>query len=462
MPAFSPERLLPLLSSFAQCERCWIAYSGGMDSEVLLHAASVLRDRIAPEVRAVHVDHGLHRDSASWAERCRERCECLGVPIRVLRVDAAAGRGESPEAAARAARYDALASLLVPGDLLLTAHHQDDQAETLLLALMRGSGLKGLAGMPAVTNLAAGHLVRPLLGFRRAELRDYAESVGLDWIEDPGNQNQGLDRNFLRHRVLPLLAERWPACTATIARSAGHCAEGQGVIDRIAGREVEGLAGTGAGTLSVSRLRALDPPLCRVVLRHWISERGFSPPDARHLQRVMREVLTARPDACPLVAWAGCEVRRYRDDLYAMDPLPPVPGSESIPWRTQGLVLPSGLGQLVLVDMDGDGLGSEQIAFSGLEVRFGVPGLSLRPKDNPHRRPLKKLFQESGVPSWRRQFVPLIFQHGQLAAVAGLDGCEAFAADAAPAMRVLWLDTPGWLRSRPLERPLPETVGDDP
>lgn len=439
MPAFSPERLLPLLSSFAQCERCWIAYSGGMDSEVLLHAASVLRDRIAPEVRAVHVDHGLHRDSASWAERCRERCECLGVPIRVLRVDAAAGRGESPEAAARAARYDALASLLVPGDLLLTAHHQDDQAETLLLALMRGSGLKGLAGMPAVTNLAAGHLVRPLLGFRRAELRDYAESVGLDWIEDPGNQNQGLDRNFLRHRVLPLLAERWPACTATIARSAGHCAEGQGVIDRIAGREVEGLAGTGAGTLSVSRLRALDPPLCRVVLRHWISERGFSPPDARHLQRVMREVLTARTDAKPLVAWAGCEVRRYRDDLYGMDPLPTAPASDPIPWLAARLALPKGLGQLVLLDASGRELDPERVSSLGLEVRFRVPGLWFRPEGKPHRRPLKKLFQEAGVPPWLRVLVPLVFQEGDLVAVAGLCGCDRLLGSVESRIRVLWV-----------------------
>ncbi len=439
MPASPPAQLLYLLSSFPLSERCWVAYSGGMDSEVLLHAVSAVRDRIAPEVLAVHVDHGLHRDSAKWAERCRQRCACLGVPIRVLRVDAAAGRGESPEAAARAARYDALASLLAPGDLLFTAHHQDDQAETLLLALMRGSGLKGLAGMPAVTNLAAGHLMRPLLGFRRAELRDYAESVGLAWIEDPGNQNQDLDRNFLRHRVLPLLAERWPACAATIARSAGHCAEGQGVIDWTAERELAGLAGTRAGTLSVSRLRALGPPVCRAVLRHWISERGFSLPGARHLQRVMREVLTARPDACPLVAWAGCEVRRYRDDLYAMEPLPPVPGSEPIPWQEQGLALPSGLGHLVLLDASGREVEPERFSSLGLEVRFRVPGLWFRPQGKPHRRPLKKLFQEAGVPPWLRMLVPLVFQEGDLVAVAGLCGGDSLRGNGELGMNVGWI-----------------------
>jgi tRNA(Ile)-lysidine synthase len=362
------------------------------------------------------------------------------VPIRVLRVDAAAGRGESPEAAARAARYRALAPLLAPGDLLLTAHHQDDQAETLLLALMRGSGLKGLAGMPAVTHLAAGRLVRPLLGFRRAELRDYAQSVGLDWIEDPGNQDQGLDRNLLRHRVLPLLVERWPACTTTIARSAGHCAEGQGVIDRIAERELEGLGGTRAGTLSVSRLRVLDPPLCRVVLRHWISQRGFGPPDVRHLQRITTEVLSARPDAGPLVAWAGCEVRRYRDDLYAMDPLPPALGPDAIPWRTQGLVLPSGLGHLVLLDTSGREVDPARVSSMGLEVRFRVPGLWFRPEGKPHRRPLKKLFQEAGVPPWLRILVPLVFREGDLVAVAGLCGCDSLLGNGVPTLRLRWTD----------------------
>lgn len=417
MPAFMPEHLLPLLTSFRDARRCWIAYSGGADSEVLLTAAASLQDRLEAEVCAVHLDHRLHADSSAWAMCCRERCEQLGVPVRVLQADAAPARGESPEAAAREVRYRSLGRLLEPGDLLLTAHHRDDQAETLLLALMRGSGLKGLAAMPQVTDLGVGRLVRPLLEVGRADLREYAEWIGLEWVEDPGNLDQAFDRNFLRHRVLPLLAQRWPACNVTIARSAHHCAEAQVLIDELAERRLVDLAGTRSGTLSIAGLRAMDENVARAALRLWFRKLGLPPPDMRRMVRILGEVLSARVDADPLVNWPDCEVRRYRDDLFAMAPLPPRPPDGSIRWEAGALELSPGVGRLFLLDGSARRVDPERVFPPGLVVRFGVEGLSCRPAPQAHRRSLKKLFQEVGVPPWLRSYVPLIFAADELAAI---------------------------------------------
>ncbi len=334
------EAVLAHLTGFPAARRCWVAYSGGRDSSVLLALLARLRPRLRMELRAVHVDHGLQPAAADWADHCARRCAGLGVPceLRRVRVEPAAGKG--PEAAARASRYEALARILSPGDLMLTAHHRDDQAETLLLALLRGSGVQGLAAMPQVAPLGAGLLVRPLLGWSRAELHDSVQPPALDWVEDPSNLDLSLDRNFLRARVLPLLAERWPAAGRTLARSAGHCAEAADLVGRYAAQILAGVPGRRPGTLSVEALLGLDPGLCRAVLRRWIHERGFCLPDTRHLGRILAEVLPARADASPLVAWPGCEVRRYRGDLFSLTP----GRSWTCPWVWVGW--PCGMGQV--------------------------------------------------------------------------------------------------------------------
>lgn len=442
MPAIIRERLLSRLTAFPDARRCWIAYSGGMDSEVLLHAVASLGARLPAQVRAVHVDHGLHPDSGRWTEYCRRGCARLGVPLSVRRMAVAPSRGESLEAVAREARYRVMGDLLGHGDLLLTGQHRDDQAETLLLALMRGSGLKGLAAMPTVAPLGEGRLVRPLLDVGRAELRDYAIDNRLSWVEDPTNLDAAFDRNFIRHRVLPLLAVRWPAYAVTLARTAGHCAEAQGLIHRLAERELPKVAGLHPGTLSVSGLRTMDRRLGRAVLRHWIAEGGFGLPDARHLSRILDEVLTAREDAQPLVAWRGCEVRRYRDDLFALAPLPPVPRALSIPWRKNPLVLPEGLGTLRILGRSERPVDPEGLVIGGLTVRFGVTGLSCRPAGSRHHRPLKKLFQETGVPPWLRPYVPLVFVGSCLAAVGHLWICDSLGVGDPTRIALRWCGHP--------------------
>ena len=448
MPAFNPEHLFPELAAFSAARVCWIAYSGGMDSAVLLHALASLCDRFPFDIRALHVDHGLHSSSRAWAEHCRRACERLGVSLEIRRVQVIPAPGESLEAVARVQRYAAMAELLGRRDLLLTAQHRDDQAETLLLALMRGSGPKGLASMPRLASLGDGYLVRPLLGYSRLELLEYAENQGLAWIEDPGNRDLSFDRNFIRHRVLPVLAKRWPASANGIARSASHCAEAQGLIDLFAAEELAKVGGQRAETLSISRLGKLALPLQKVVLRHWFRDLGLPPPDSRHLQRILSEVTTARADANPLVAWRGCEVRRYRDDLFAMALLPPVPGRKSIQWQKGTLSLPSGLGRLELIASEGQLRDPRDFFRNGLSVRFGVEGLSCRRRAGGPNRLLRKLYQEAAVPPWMRNFIPLLFAEGSLIAVGDIWICHTVGTELENGFSI------GWTADLPALRPL--------
>ncbi|BCU05725.1 tRNA lysidine(34) synthetase TilS [Allochromatium tepidum] len=446
---FTPEALLERLAPLGAVPRYWIAYSGGLDSSVLLDAFAAIRERLAGEdssdrLMAVHVDHGLQAASADWAEHCAAHCAALNIRLRIERPTSAPNPGGSLEAWAREARYASFRRLLAPGDLLLTAQHRDDQAETLLLALLRGSGPHGLAAMPVVAPLGAGRLVRPLLDFSRQALVDYAYRRELDWIEDPSNDHTAFDRNYLRHRVLPLLRARWPSADATLSRSARHCAEAAELVDQYAVRSLAEARGARPGALSLAALARLDRPLRKAVVRLWLVERGFRLPDTRHLDRLLDELPAARDDANPCVAWSGCEVRRYRGDMLACRPLPPLPSETCILWRITGehgiLELPAGFGRLEwrrhpgsgsseapptpMRDLDTAPSCKGAMKAVELRVRFGRLGDSCRSAANRPRRALKKRFQEAGVPVWLRGRLPLIFQGERLIAIAGVGVCH--------------------------------------
>jgi tRNA(Ile)-lysidine synthase len=317
----------------------------------------------------------------------------------------------------------------------------------LLLALLRGAGVRGLAGMPEIAQLGTGFLVRPLLPFSRNDLMFYAERRGLDWVDDPSNRDLNLDRNWLRARLLPMLAERWPAVDRALSRSAGHCAEAADLVERLAAGEIGRLRGRRPGTLSVAGLSALDPPLCRAVLRHWIGDLGLPTPQARHLARVMGEVLTARVDASPLVAWLGCEIRRYRDDLFALMPLPLDPAGGELAWTRGLLDLPAGLGQLCLHDGAGHRMDPEKLCGGPRKVRFGVAGLRCRPVCGARHRHLKQLYQEAGIPPWLRCYVPLVFVKDRLLSVGDFWICASEDSGDHADLRLVWSGHPWpWLQ----------------
>jgi tRNA(Ile)-lysidine synthase len=408
-----PTRLAAALAP-ARGARLWIAYSGGLDSHVLLHAAAGLRPRLGAELRAVHCHHGLQPAADAWVAHCEQVCAALGVALDVEYLRLAPAVGESLEAVARDARYAAFRALLSPGDCIATAHHRDDQAETLLLALLRGAGVHGLAAMPHSAVLGAGRLLRPLLDLPRAALVAYAAEHGLCWIDDPSNRDPVRDRNRLRTLIIPSLKARWPALDLTLARSAGHCAEAAALLDGFADELLAGLGGDAAGGLPAAGLLDLDAARRRLVLRRWLARQGFLSPPADRLRCIADELLPAAPDRQPLVAWAGCEVRRHRGHIYALAPLPPAPAAPVKVGGAPELVLPGGLGEL-----------GWELAAAGaprISVGFGVVGLRCA---RPHRpsATLKTLYQDAGVPAWLRPYVPLLLVDGQLAGVGGVALC---------------------------------------
>lgn len=393
--------------------RLWIAFSGGLDSTVLLNLAHVA----GLNPRAVHVNHHLQPAASEWAEHCGAVCAQWQVSCALKDVQVAADDPAGPEAAARAARYEALRSLLDSGDVLVTAHHRGDQAETVLLRLLRGTGIEGLAAMRELTSFAPGRLWRPLLEVPREQIRAYAELHRLHWIEDAHNTDPRYARSFLRSKVLPLLRERWPAYEESLARLAGHAAGAQLVLDEQAQRDVMDAtqpAASGDAALSVNRLFSLSTTRRHNALRYWLQARNLDLPPAEVLTRVDDQLLRARADAEPCIGFGGTELRRFRDGLYAMPRLPPPPQELQLEWRGSARVeLPTGCGVLDL----------GQPPPRPLVVRFARGGEKLKPACGGPTRTLKNLFQEAGVPTWVRQRTPLIELDGRLAAVAD-DWCS--------------------------------------
>ncbi|MFA5627511.1 MAG: tRNA lysidine(34) synthetase TilS [Thiohalomonadaceae bacterium] len=414
--------LRDFLDSLPASKRYVVGYSGGLDSQVLLHTLHSLNLHLA----AVHIHHGLSPRADQWAEFCQAQCAALQVPCTVVRVSVPAD-GSGLEAAARTARYAALEQHLGADEILLTAHHQDDQAETLLLMLLRGAGVTGLASMPRWRPFARGLLARPLLDIPRAALHAYALQHGLAWVDDESNFDTSLKRNYLRHEILPRLIKSWPTALQTLARAAAHLAEADGLLAELAEMDIEQVRGSRPDTLSITGLQKLSAARRRNVLRHWLRQLALPLPDTSQLQRLEQDMFTTRADASPQVNWSGIETRRYRDDLYAMKPLPSAPEIE-LPWDlSKSLLLPDGR-RLQAVPAIGEGLSLERLQDTHISVRFRRGGERCAPVGRGHSHELKKLFQESGVPPWERDRVPLIFVDDQLAQVVDYWICTAFAA----------------------------------
>lgn len=432
-------RLNDLEDVAGEPSRFVVALSGGLDSTVLAHVLATGREDHGRAIIAVYVDHGMHPDSSAWGEHCRAFAGKLGIGFdsRAVSVDLASGRG--PEAAARESRYAAFGNLLESGDWLLSAHHGDDQVETLLLNLMRGSGPSGLAGMDVARRLADGWLIRPMLDFSRDELHAYALRHGLEFVEDPSNREQQYDRNYLRHEILPLFESRWPAAADRIRRSATLLRESSQLLADLA--ELDSHRTTGAaGKLMISALSELPEARQRNLLRHTISALGLPMPGGAHVDRIVRELVCARADAQPVVTWPGALARRYRDLLYLM----PADVEAELPAEAQSvsgerITLPGALGELMFHGGSKIGL-SDSVMAGGPEIRYRKGGEEFQPLFHRHTKKLKKLLQEEGVVPWMRDRLPLVYSNDRLVAVADL----WIAADAAsePGTAIEWRRRP--------------------
>mgnify|MGYP006331824537 FL=1 len=409
------QRLLQALDPWRNAPAWRVAFSGGLDSTVLLHALTALAStEQLPSLSALHIQHGLQSAADDWPAHCQRGCAQLGVPllIEAVTVDRSVA---SLEEAARSARYAAFERLLAPAEMLLTAQHQDDQAETLLFRLLRGAGLKGLAGMPQTRSLGTAMLLRPLLGVSRGELEAYAAQHALSWVEDPTNRNGHYSRNYLRHTVWPVLAQRWPAVTQTLARSAEHLAEAQALLDELA---EEDLAGSQVDSrwswlhlpsVEFRALLALSDARQRNALRAFLTPLTALP-DRAHWAG-WRDLRDASGDASPLWCLAQGELHRASGRLWWLsgDWLKPLSGG--FDWSLPGSAL----------QLPDNG----SVSFSGvppvgpLSVRYRRGGEQMT-LESRGRRDLKRLLNEAQVPGFVRNRLPLLYCADQLLAVANL------------------------------------------
>lgn len=393
-----------------------VGYSGGLDSSVLLHQLVCLRQRQDLSVRAIHIHHGLNPLADSWAEHCRQQCAQWQVELIVARVQVN-GREKGIEAAAREARYQAFRQHLQPGECLLTAQHLDDQCETLLLALKRGSGPAGLAAMPARANFGKQLHLRPLLAQTRTELEQWAAEHHLSWIEDDSNQDTRYDRNFLRQFILPELSARWPHFARATARSAALCGEQEQLLDELLAEQLSTLIDAN-GSLAIAPLTAMSENRRAALLRRWIARHQGLMPSRDALARLWQEVACCREDAEPRLQLGDFEIRRFRGRLYRLARVASV-RDEALIWPVTALSLqlPARLGWLMRSDK-GVVIRAPQ-ADETVSVRFQARG-TFHIVGRAGSRPLKKIWQELGVAPWLRERTPLLFYNEQLIAAIGV------------------------------------------
>jgi tRNA(Ile)-lysidine synthase len=400
--------LADALASAPPASLC-IGFSGGPDSTALLHALALLPEARARGLRALHVDHALHVQSGAWAAHCRQLCATLNVPCEVLRVTVDLTKGLGLEAAARAARYAAFAAQLQAGESLLLAHHREDQAETVLLKLLRGAGPEGLGGMLASRPFASGQLWRPLLTLSRQQLRDYIEAHQLACIHDPSNDDMRLARNHLRHEILPRLTRYWPNAVDSIVHSGSLHRAAADVLKVQWLAAFETLHDAATDTIDAADWLALHPALREPLLDNWLHARGLPAPTTAQRRQIEHQC-NARAGQQPCIQWSGAELHIWRGRLWVMPPRQVVDTDWHASWRGETLMLPDG-GTLSLADADAR-------LSEPLNVRLRQGGERIKPAGDAHTRELRDLFQQAVIPPWRRASVPLLYFGNEIIAVA--------------------------------------------
>jgi tRNA(Ile)-lysidine synthase len=415
--------------------RAAVALSGGRDSVVLLDAAIAVAKDAAVEVVAFHVEHGLSPNAAAWARFCADCCVALAVPLHVERVSVARGARISVEAAAREARYAALATLAAEHRVLavLLAHHADDQAETMLLQLLRGAGPRGLAAMPTARYDGSVHWLRPFLDLPRARIEAHARERSLAFVDDESNADSRYRRNALRRDVVPALRAIAPGYPTALARAASLQAEAAALLDDLAA--IDARAGYDGSALDRATLAALDERRARNLLRWFLRQHGLAAPSQARLAAMLGQLVHADADAHVSLRHAGAAVGVHRGRIL-------VHRAECEPFARgwdggETVVLPHGT--LTLAPVSGSGIAARHLRTSGVTIRSGVPGERLTLAGRATRRPVSDLLREAGIPHWERRGLPRIYCGGKLAAVAPLGVDEAFAAaPGEPARRIVW------------------------
>jgi tRNA(Ile)-lysidine synthase len=423
-----------------------LALSGGLDSCVLLHLLLAAKRNLAFELSAMHVHHGLSANADRWADFCTQLCHALNVPLAVVPVALQQQPALGIEAAARKLRYAALFNFQLDAthdkrpDFIVTAHHQDDQAETLLLQLMRGAGVKGLASMAAVDH--SRRLLRPLLGISRQALQAYATQQSLVWCEDESNSNTQFERNYVRHELLPVLAARFPGVQSVLARTASHLAEANDLLDNLAA--IDGAALLQDNSLCLSGLRTLTLARAKNLLRYWFARNALAMPNSEQLKEIVQQLLNAAADANISISLQHLSLKRFQQRAYLYQEQTLV--AFDLVWNGEAeIILPNG-GRLTF----------SQVTGRGLALKFGMSKLRISSRDGGERfkpnvlrptRTLKHLLQEANIPPWQRLQLPLVYWHDTLAYVPGIGiAHELQAAADEPGVEITWYE-PALLKS---------------
>ncbi|WP_220718365.1 tRNA lysidine(34) synthetase TilS [Agarivorans litoreus] len=397
-------------------QRLVIAFSGGLDSSVLLHlTAEYLKSHRHIELLVVHVNHGLQQQANSWQSCCQQQVEALGLPFVAELVDVEVKARSSLEAVAREKRYQALAKYVDAHSCLLTGHHADDQFETFMLALKRGSGLQGLAAMPPVRDFASGQLLRPLLPVSRAELEAYAQQKKLAWIEDPSNQSLEFDRNFLRHKVLPELSTRWPQWLESTQRSVQFLQESVDLLEELADADYQQLILE--QTLCCDRLSQLSLKRQRNVVRYWFKRMGWAYPSQAQLEQILIQA-AAQQDAKVSVVLAEGELRRFQARLYLLKKYELLESNTVIVWDLNSMpVLKLDNNTQIAWQEGGNLLPPSSTTTVSVKFRTHIEQTDFDAARRAGRRSIKKLLQECGLAPWQRNRIPFIFYDDVLVAI---------------------------------------------
>lgn len=419
--------LAPWHSQLDAAPQILLGLSGGLDSTVLLHLLLTLMP--AKQVCAVHIHHGLSPNADDWQTSVENYCQSLGMQLLTEAVEVKPS-GEGIEAAARSARYQVFERLLQPGGLLLLGHHGDDQVETMLYQLLRGSGAKGLSGMPMQRALGRGQLIRPLLALGRDQLEAYAQAHKLTWVEDESNHQDTFDRNYLRSHLVPVLAQRWPDYRQSMQRSAEHSAEAEQLAQQLAGEDLTKLdhrEEPGGWSICIEQLSELSDLRQRNVQRYWPYFYGLARPNKKIIAEIKRSVIQVREDAEPLLEWQTMQWRRFQGRLYLlMSQSAGFDREYQYQWSMdQALQLADG-SELIAEDTVGEGLAISPGQQVKLSYRQG--GERCQPVGRGRSNSLKKLFLEYGVEPWWRDRTPLIYVDKTLVAVGDYWLCEGWQA----------------------------------
>lgn len=420
--SFDTDLMLQKIRRLCGSSTLWVAYSGGMDSHVLLHLLATHRNQFSQTIKVVHVDHQLQSQSADWVVHCQQISNDLQLPFHGLTVNVTNIPQSGLESAARTARYQAINQLIGHDAVLLTGQHLQDQAETLMLQLLRGAGNRGLGAMKAVTTWQQMTIIRPFLGVSRQALSEYATTHQLKWIDDPSNQDSEINRNFLRHHIWPVLQQRWPAINQNLARSAENLQESQLLLNELAETDLLHInADFKDGSLQIDKLLELREPRQRNVLRYVMHKLNILLPSRVNLQRILDEVCQTAMDAQPEVRWGGFIARRYQNRLYLGRETSPGRVLKSLMIYDQQPILLDEHQKLVWQPQRGSGIRSELFR-AGLTLKFRQGGEKIQLAGKTHHQSLKKLFQHWQIPVWQRDKIPLLFDDKQLIAIVGY-GC---------------------------------------